>query len=250
MAAQVRRDDVVVGLQFVRHPVPVAAVVAPAVYEQHGRCFLVAPVHVVQAQSLREVDVRRGTASHGINTGHRVLPLVVSDVLRRAEMLPQRPSICYMLTLATIARPSGCLSRRVDANRAYGQFDLGGAIMTLSHMIDGTLSRVGGAVLAGFLVVWLAGCEQAAEEAPMEEVEAAGTVPATDIEEAPTVPAAELTEAAEAGGEEAAEGEAAEGEAAEGEAAEDEAAEGEAEGGEGEAEAEGEADAEAPAEDG
>ena len=88
--------------------------------------------------------------------------------------------------------------------------------MTLSHMIDGTLSRVGGAVLAGFLVVGLAGCEQAAEEeampateveeaaetVPATEVEAAETVPATEVEEA-TVEATELTEA-EAGGEEAA----------------------------------------------
>ena len=76
--------------------------------------------------------------------------------------------------------------------------------MTLSHMIDGTISRVGGAVLAGFLVVGLVGCEQAAEEEtmPAAEVEEAATAPATEVEEAP----AEVTEAEDAGGEEAADG--------------------------------------------
>ena len=62
VAAQVRGDDVVVRLQRLGHPVPVPAMVASAVHQQHGRGAFVAPVHVVQTQPLREVDVRRRAA--------------------------------------------------------------------------------------------------------------------------------------------------------------------------------------------
>ena len=62
VAAQVRGDDVVVGLERLRHPVPVPAMVAAAVHEQHGRGAFVAPVHVVQTQPLREINVRRRAA--------------------------------------------------------------------------------------------------------------------------------------------------------------------------------------------
>ena len=61
VAAQIDGDDVVVGPQALRDPVPVVCVVAVAVDEQQRRRFGVAPVEVVQAQALREVGVRRGT---------------------------------------------------------------------------------------------------------------------------------------------------------------------------------------------
>ena len=44
-----------------RHPVPVAAMVAPAVDQQQRRRGRVAPVHVVQPQPLREIDAGGGT---------------------------------------------------------------------------------------------------------------------------------------------------------------------------------------------
>ena len=59
MPAQVGGDDVVFVAQCGGHPVPVAAVVAPAMQQQQRRRGRVAPVHVVQPQPLREIDAGR-----------------------------------------------------------------------------------------------------------------------------------------------------------------------------------------------
>ena len=63
VAAQVGRDDVPVVPQRRRRPVPVPAVVAPAVEQEQRRLVRIAPVHVVQPEALGEVRVRgRGPA--------------------------------------------------------------------------------------------------------------------------------------------------------------------------------------------
>jgi hypothetical protein len=60
VAAQIRRDHVPASTQALRHPIPVAAMVAPAVQQDERRRGAVAPVDVVEAQALREEDPRRG----------------------------------------------------------------------------------------------------------------------------------------------------------------------------------------------
>ena len=67
MAADVGGDDVIVAAQILGHPVPVAAVVAPAVQQDQRRGLGVAPVGVVQAKALRDEGLRRG-ADEGV--GH------------------------------------------------------------------------------------------------------------------------------------------------------------------------------------
>src|SRR5581483_11598169 len=62
--AQIGGDDVPVGAQGRRDPVPVAAVITPAVNQEQRRLVRVPPVDVVQAQALGEERVRGGT-------GHR-----------------------------------------------------------------------------------------------------------------------------------------------------------------------------------
>jgi hypothetical protein len=47
VAAQVRRDDVPVLREFFGHPIPAAAMVAPAVLQDQRRRFGVAPIDVV-----------------------------------------------------------------------------------------------------------------------------------------------------------------------------------------------------------
>jgi hypothetical protein len=58
VAAQVGADDVPVAAQFLGHPVPAAAMIAPAVLEDQQGRLRVAPVDVVQAQALRDEAVR------------------------------------------------------------------------------------------------------------------------------------------------------------------------------------------------
>ena len=65
--AEVGCDDVVFVTEFLSDPVPVAAVITSAMHQQHGRCILVAPVHIVQTQALRVVHMGRGP-DHGL--GH------------------------------------------------------------------------------------------------------------------------------------------------------------------------------------
>ena len=60
MAAKIGRDDVVVAAQCLRRPVPVTAMVAPAMDHQHGGCVVIPPIDIVEAQPLREVDMGRG----------------------------------------------------------------------------------------------------------------------------------------------------------------------------------------------
>ena len=66
VAAQVRGDHVPVLAQCGGHPVPGAAVIPAAMQQQQRRRAFIAPVDVVQAQSLREIAVRR-RARHGRN---------------------------------------------------------------------------------------------------------------------------------------------------------------------------------------
>ena len=57
VAPEVGGDDVVVLAERLGHPVPAPAMVPPAVHEEEGRRVRVAPVHVVEAKALGEVDV-------------------------------------------------------------------------------------------------------------------------------------------------------------------------------------------------
>ena len=71
MAAQVGGDDVIAALEPLHDPIPVAAVVAPAVGSEHGRRALVAPVdRAAEAQPLREVEVR-SRSGHFFSTCER-----------------------------------------------------------------------------------------------------------------------------------------------------------------------------------
>ena len=65
MAAKVRRDDMVAIAKPFGDPVPVAAMVAPAVDQQQRGRGLVAPVDIVQSQALRVIEVGR-RALHGV----------------------------------------------------------------------------------------------------------------------------------------------------------------------------------------
>ena len=57
VAAQVGRNNVVVTAQVPSDPIPVPAMVATAVHQQHGRRLFIAPVDVVKPQALGKVDV-------------------------------------------------------------------------------------------------------------------------------------------------------------------------------------------------
>ena len=69
MPAQVGTDDVPVVTQGLRHPVPVAAVVPPAVDQEQRRRVGVAPIDVVKTQTLGVV-VPRGGARHAVQGTH------------------------------------------------------------------------------------------------------------------------------------------------------------------------------------
>ena len=58
MAAQIGRQNMPVAAQRRRDPIPVAAMVAPAMHEQQRRRGRVTPIDIVQSQPLREVDPR------------------------------------------------------------------------------------------------------------------------------------------------------------------------------------------------
>src|SRR3954468_20161843 len=58
MAAQIGRQDMPVAAQRRRDPIPVAAMVAPAMHEQQRRRGWVTPIDIVQSQTLREVNPR------------------------------------------------------------------------------------------------------------------------------------------------------------------------------------------------
>src|SRR5205823_1167564 len=58
MAAQVRRQDMPVLAQRIGNPVPVAAVVAPTMDEEQRRPCRIAPIDIMQAKPLREIDPR------------------------------------------------------------------------------------------------------------------------------------------------------------------------------------------------
>jgi hypothetical protein len=67
VAAQVGGDDVVVAAQVLGHPVPVAAVVAPAVHQDQRRRAGIAPVDVVQPQALGDERLRGGAEEQGLS---------------------------------------------------------------------------------------------------------------------------------------------------------------------------------------
>src|SRR5262245_24607155 len=71
VAAKIGRDDVPVVAQRLCGPVPVATVIAPTVKEQQRWLRRVAPVDVMQAQTLREerVRVHRAARYHGAHAG-------------------------------------------------------------------------------------------------------------------------------------------------------------------------------------
>src|SRR3546814_10762698 len=54
MAPEVGRDDVTVRPQLLRHPIPVAAMIATAVQQEEGRRVRIAPVNIMQPQARSE----------------------------------------------------------------------------------------------------------------------------------------------------------------------------------------------------
>ena len=71
MTAKVGSDQMKMVAQLERDPVPVAAVVASAVHQDRHRLVGVAPVDVVQLESLRVEVVRSGPDNirHGVSCG-------------------------------------------------------------------------------------------------------------------------------------------------------------------------------------
>src|SRR5262249_1846817 len=63
MSAQIGRDDVPAIAQPLRHPVPVACMVATAMDQHQRRRMMIAPIVIVQAQTLGNEDMR-GRAWH------------------------------------------------------------------------------------------------------------------------------------------------------------------------------------------
>ena len=63
VAPEVRGDDVIFLPQRLRHPIPIAAVVLPAVHQEQRWRVSVAPVDVVQSQALGKIDVRGRTVN-------------------------------------------------------------------------------------------------------------------------------------------------------------------------------------------
>jgi hypothetical protein len=61
VAAMVEGDDVPVLTQFLRHPVPAARMIAPAMDEHQQRFFGIAPIEVIEAQALRDEGLRGGS---------------------------------------------------------------------------------------------------------------------------------------------------------------------------------------------
>src|SRR5713226_9321574 len=84
VAAEVGRDHVPVVAERLRRPVPVAAVVAPAVEQHERRLLAVAPVHVVKPQALGEVRAR-GRSRLAIGQDARSFSRWIS---RRRRILP------------------------------------------------------------------------------------------------------------------------------------------------------------------
>ena len=70
VAAQIGGEDVPVMAQRLRQPIPVAAMVAPAMDEEERRRAGVAPVDIVQPQPLREIDPRGRAGARDIECRH------------------------------------------------------------------------------------------------------------------------------------------------------------------------------------
>ena len=66
VAAQIGGNDVPIFCQLFSHPIPAAAVIAPAVLEDQRRRVAIAPIDIVQAQALRDEGVGGGSVdAHG-----------------------------------------------------------------------------------------------------------------------------------------------------------------------------------------
>ena len=101
MPAQIGCDDVILVRQRPRDPVPVAAMVAPAVDQQQRRRVRVPPIHVMQAQALREEHPRGWSV-------HEVFPCQIGGCF-----LYQPAALSYAAaTRSTVAsskyRPTNC----------------------------------------------------------------------------------------------------------------------------------------------
>ena len=71
VTAQIGRQHMPIPAQGARDPIPIAAVVTPAMHQQQGRRGRVAPIHIMQPQPLREIDPRGGAGACQIGSGHR-----------------------------------------------------------------------------------------------------------------------------------------------------------------------------------
>src|SRR5580700_683108 len=91
MAAQIGRQDVPVLAQRGSHPVPIAAMVAPAMDEQKRRRARVAPVDVMQPEPLREIDARGRAGAVQINHRHAAIPRIRSDIARPPRAVALSP---------------------------------------------------------------------------------------------------------------------------------------------------------------
>src|SRR5262249_16444524 len=89
VTAQVGRDDVPLVPQPRGDPIPVAAMIAPAVEQDQRRRPRIAPVDVMQAQTLGEIDPRGGTGGFVVDHmgesrwGRRACPSTVCGSGRR-----------------------------------------------------------------------------------------------------------------------------------------------------------------------
>src|SRR5215467_3742626 len=125
MAPEIRRDDVPVVAQRLRRPVPVPAMIAPAVHEEERRLPRIAPVYVMQAQALRVVAVRGRSwhtrrQYHGLR-GTGLAPLLTRPGMGRwhAPSAPTKRAAPRATTSRMAARARGsCASRSALARTA------------------------------------------------------------------------------------------------------------------------------------
>src|SRR5690242_19926298 len=72
MTAQVGCDDMEMAPQLERDPVPVAAMVAPAVHQDRERLIRIPPIHVMQLETLRIKIIRSGADYIGYDLRHQI----------------------------------------------------------------------------------------------------------------------------------------------------------------------------------
>src|SRR5690348_15194125 len=90
MAAQVGGKDVVIVAQGARDPIPVAAMVAPAVNQKKRRRAGISPIDVMQPEALGEINPRGRTVR--VKSGrHDLAPIKSSETIRPPCALSLRP---------------------------------------------------------------------------------------------------------------------------------------------------------------